>query len=97
MTSQQNGYDCGLYVCAVAEALCSITAQQQEQHQQQEAQGNQQQQQPSEQAEGCDCSDKDAQLADLEREALQKISSGYITELRQKMLRVIEDLAEQRQ
>lgn len=93
MPSQQNGYDCGLYVCAVAEALCSITAQQQEQHQQQEAQGNQQ---PSQQAEGGSCSDTSARFAQQEQEALQIITSGYITELRQKMLRVIEDLAEQR-
>lgn len=32
MPSQQNGYDCGLYICAVAEALCKLAAQQQQQH-----------------------------------------------------------------
>lgn len=30
MPSQQNGYDCGLYVCAVADALCTLAAQQQQ-------------------------------------------------------------------
>lgn len=34
MPSQRNGYDCGLYVCAAAEALCNLAAGPQHQQQQ---------------------------------------------------------------
>jgi hypothetical protein len=81
-------------MCAVAEALCSIAAQWQAQHhQQEEAPGGQQQQA----GDSSSCSDSQAQFEHQEQEVLQQISSGYITELRQKMLRVIEELAEQKQ
>jgi Ulp1 family protease len=81
MPSQRNGYDCGLYVCAAAEALCKLAA------------GSQQQQQQQPDAGSSDTSSWE----ELEQEALQHISSSYIADLREQMLVQIEQLAEKEQ
>jgi Ulp1 family protease len=81
MPSQRNGYDCGLYVCAAAEALCKLAAGCQQQQRQQQDAG----------------SSGTKSWEELEQEAFQHISSGYIADLRAQMLVLIQQLAEQEQ
>lgn len=97
MPSQQNGHDCGLYVCAVADALLQLASKQQGHESSSTAdgsslQGRQQQDLStagisSSGSTGCD--DWETQ----ERSALQAISSSSVTQLRRDMQSLIHQLA----
>lgn len=97
MPVQENGYDCGLYVCAAAKALCSLADARQRQ---------QQQQQLVEQAAsvGCGaCSESSTPetaaaaaatpFEQQESHVLKAISSDAVTQLRAHMLSLIQELA----
>lgn len=95
MPVQENGYDCGLYVCAAAKALCSLADARQRQ-----------QQQLVEQAAsvGCGaCSESSTPetaaaaaatpFEQQESHVLKAISSDAVTQLRAHMLSLIQELA----
>jgi len=86
MPKQQNGYDCGLYVCAVADALCSLQTQQQ-------AACTQPSSGPGTPDNGSGGGGSAVSYEQQEAAVLQTISSASVVQLRQQMLDLIRRLA----